>query len=149
MDTANFRPPTIEDTTADHADDVVAIRQVIADVETGFNTNDAVLAVDHFAENASVVTAVGVEITGRAAVLEHHRAGLAGPLADERASYELSDVVFLRPDVAVAHKHAWALDADGERTDSDHAMVALYVLVREQGRWWVASRQNTLVGSFG
>lgn len=149
MDTPDPQPPTIEDDTTDHTDDVAAIRQVIADVETGFNTNDAELAAKHFSENASVVTAVGTEITGRAAVLEHHRVGLAGPLADERAAYELSDVGFLRPDVAIAHKHAWVLDADGARTESDHAMVALYVLVREQGRWWVASRQNTLVGSFG
>jgi hypothetical protein len=55
-------------------------------------------------------------------------------------------VVFVRPDVALAHKHAWAIDAAGERVDVGHAMSALYVLVREGGRWWVVSRQNTLVG---
>jgi hypothetical protein len=40
--------PTVEDTSIDHEDDVTAIRQVIADIETGFNTNDPDLSVGHF-----------------------------------------------------------------------------------------------------
>jgi uncharacterized protein (TIGR02246 family) len=91
------------------------------------------------------VTATGVRIDGRDAMLEASRAGLAGPLRDQRARYELADVVFVRPDVALAHKHAWAVDETGAQIDVGHAMSALYVLVRENGRWWAVSRQNTLV----
>jgi uncharacterized protein (TIGR02246 family) len=141
--------PSIEDTDTDHAADIEAIRRIIADVEKGFNDNDAELLVEHFAQNASAVPVTGVQIDGRAAMLEASRAGLAGPLRDQRARYELADVVFVRPDVAVAHKHAWAVDAQGERLDVGHAMSALYVLVREDGRWWVMSRQNTLVAQPG
>jgi uncharacterized protein (TIGR02246 family) len=137
--------PRIEDIATDHAPDVEAIRRIIADVEKGFNDNDADLLVEHFAQDASAVTATGVQIDGRAAMLEAARAGLAGPLRDQRARYQLADVQFVRPDVAVAHKHAWAIDAAGEPVDVGHAMSALYVLVREGGRWWVVSRQNTLV----
>lgn len=137
--------PRIEDIAADHAADVEAIRRIIADVEKGFNDNDADLLVEHFAQDSSAVTATGVQIDGRAAMLEAARAGLAGPLRDQRARYQLADVQFVRPDVAVAHKHAWAIDAAGEPVDVGHAMSALYVLVREGGRWWVVSRQNTLV----
>jgi uncharacterized protein (TIGR02246 family) len=139
--------PSIEDTDTDtdHAADVEAIRRIIADVEKGFNDNDADLLVEHFAQNASVVAATGAQIDGREALLEFSRTGLAGPLRDQRARYELADVVFVRPDVALAHKHAWAIDAAGEPVDVGHAMSALYVLVREGGRWWVVSRQNTLV----
>jgi len=137
--------PRIEDTATDHAADVEAIRRIIADVEKGFNDNDADLLVEHFAQDSSAVTATGVQIDGRAAMLEAARAGLAGPLRDQRARYQLADVQFVRPDVAVAHKHAWAIDAAGEPVDVGHAMSALYVLVREGGRWWVVSRQNTLV----
>ena len=54
-------------------------------------------------------------------------------------------MVFLRPDVALAIKQAWATDADGSDLTADPAMVAVYVLVREQGRWWIAARANTLV----
>jgi uncharacterized protein (TIGR02246 family) len=136
--------PRIEDRT-EHTADVEAIRRIIADVEQGFNENDAELLVAHFAQNGSVVTATGVQIDGRDAMLESSRAGLAGPLRDQRARYELADVVFVRPDVALAHKHAWAIDAADEPIDVGHAMSALYVLVREGGQWWVVSRQNTLV----
>jgi uncharacterized protein (TIGR02246 family) len=138
--------PSIEDTDTDHTADVEAIRRIIADVEKGFNNNDADLLVEHFAQNASVVAAAGAQIDGREALLEFSRAGLAGPLRDQRARYELAGVVFVRPDVALAHKHAWAIGAVGEPVDVGHAMSALYVLVREGGRWWVVSRQNTLVG---
>ena len=136
--------PHIED-HSDHTADVEAIRRIIADVEKGFNDNDAELLVEHFAQNASAVTAAGAQIDGRDALLEGSRAGLAGPLRDERARYELADVVFVRPDVALAHKHAWAIDEAGKAKDVGHAMNALYVLVREEGRWWIVSRQNTLV----
>jgi hypothetical protein len=34
---------------------------------------------------------------------------------------------------------------DGGVHHDDRAMVALYVLVREQGRWWIAAWANTLV----
>lgn len=137
--------PHIEDTSLDHTSDVEAIRRVIADVEKGFNDNDAELLVEHFAQNGSSVAVTGVQLDGRDAMLEASRAGLAGPLRDQRARYRLTDVLFVRPDVAVAHKHAWAVDAGGEPIDVGHAMVALYVLARENGRWWVVSRQNTLV----
>ena len=136
--------PHIEDNT-DHTADVEAIRRIVADIEKGFNDNDAELLVEHFAQNGSVVTAMGTQIDGREAMLESARAGLAGPLHDERARYELTDVLFVRPDVAVAHKHAWATDETGEPKKVDHEMSALYVLVRENGRWWIVSRQNTIV----
>ena len=44
--------------------------------------------------------------------------------------------------VAVAHQHAWAVE-NGRRATSAPAMVALYVLTRQEGRWWVVARQNT------
>lgn len=125
--------------------DIEEIRQIVADVEQGFNTNDAELMNRHFTADAAVVNAVGVRIVGREALLAASEAGLAGPLRDQYARYELRDVTFLRPDVALAHKEAFAITEDGSPIDLDHAMNALYVLVKEDGRWWVAARQHTLV----
>jgi uncharacterized protein (TIGR02246 family) len=128
----------------DHTDDVAAIRAVIADIEAGFNANDAERSVAHFAEDATAVNVAGVLVAGRRALLDAHRAGFAGPLRDQYARYELGEVTFLRPDVAVAHKRARAVDASGEPLDLDHTMIALYVFVRDGDRWQVAARQNTL-----
>jgi uncharacterized protein (TIGR02246 family) len=125
--------------------DEAAIRQIVADVQTAFNTKDAELMNKHFHESASVVTALGKRIDGLAALHEAAVSGMAGALQDEYVRYVVTDVRFLRPDVALAYKEATACDAAGEPVELDHSMVALYVLVKSDGRWLVAARQNTLV----
>ena len=137
--------PYVEDTTTDHAADVEDIRRVIDDAAPAFNANDADLLVEHFARNASAVGVTGDLLAGREAVREASRSLFAGPLRDQRARYDLVDVLFVRPDVALARKNATAVGPAGEPLPVGHAMTALYVLVREDGRWWVVARQDTLV----
>ncbi|MFD3431374.1 SgcJ/EcaC family oxidoreductase [Nocardia fluminea] len=144
-----IQPPVIDDDTVDHTADLAAIRQIIADTQTAYNTNDAELMTAQFAANAVVGNAVGMLISGRDALLDANRRGLAGFLKDEYVRYDVVDVTFLRPDVAVAHKTARAATADGTLIDPDPAMVALYVLVKQDGQWWTLARQNTLVPSAG
>lgn len=131
--------------TRPSAGDEAAIRAIVADVEAGFNATDAALMDRHVGDDATVVTALGRELRGRAAIDAASEAGLAGPLADQRARYEVTGITLVRPDVALAHKRAWAIDAAGADLDVGHAMVALYVLTKEDGRWWIRARQNTLV----
>ena len=137
--------PQVEDLT-DHSDDEAAIRAIIADTEKAFNTGDAELLVEHLARNAVAVGVSGVELAGRDAVLDGARVAFAGPLKGQRARYEVIGITFVRPDVALARKHARAVDDAGKLVDVGHAMTALYVLTREAGRWWIVARQNTLVG---
>ncbi|QVQ54210.1 SgcJ/EcaC family oxidoreductase [Spiractinospora alimapuensis] len=137
--------PEIVDKGGDHEADRVAIAAIVKDVEDGFNGNDAGLLVEHFAENGYTVNAFGGVLTGRGAMAETNAALLAGPLREETARYELDHVEFLRPDVAVARKLAWATDADGTPRSERHSMIATYVLVKEGDRWWVTARQNTTV----
>ncbi|MBN9111141.1 MAG: SgcJ/EcaC family oxidoreductase [Pseudonocardia sp.] len=131
------------------AADEVAVRQIIADVETGMNTNDPELMTRHFAADAVAVGVNGVPHVGRAALDAAHVAavGPGGFLQDQYARYEVVDVRFVRPDVALVRKHAHAITADGEPLDLDHTMSALYVLTKDEGRWWIAARQNTLVAT--
>ena len=141
-DTVVMDIPIIEDQSTDHSDDRAAITALIADIERGFNSNDADLLTSPLAGNASTVNVVGMHTADRDAALVTSRAGLGGPLRNEIADYELADLLFIRPDVAVAHKHAWAIE-NGRRTTTAPAMIALYVLVKHDGRWWVVARQNT------
>lgn len=134
--------PNVEDLSIDHTEDRAAIAALISDIERGFNTNDAELLTGQLAMNASTVNVVGSRTTNRDAALAVSRLGLQGPLRDEIAEYELADLIFIRPDVAVAHKHAWAVE-NGRRATGAPAMVALYILTREKDRWWVVARQNT------
>ncbi len=126
------------------AEDRAAIAGVVADVEAAFNTNDARRGVEHFAADASAVDVRGRLVEGIDALLRAHEAGYAGPLRDQFARYDVADVTFLRPDVALARVLATATDAQGAPLSVGHAMVATYVLVREDGRWWIAARQNVL-----
>ncbi len=132
-------------TEIDHAADVAALRALVDDVEVGFNTNDAERMVRGFADDGTAVGVTGALLRGRDEMLDVSRDLLAGPLRDQRARYELDDIRFVRPDVALGYKRAWAVDADGHDLDVGHAMVALYVFVREGDRWEIAARQNTLV----
>lgn len=124
--------------------DLTAITEVIRDVEDGFNSNDPDLLTAHVAEDAVVVNARGALLRGRAAVDEANRAGLAGPLREATAHYRVSDVAAVAPGVVVAQKSAWSTSqaADAGATPE---MLALYVLVQRDERWWIVRRQNTLV----
>jgi uncharacterized protein (TIGR02246 family) len=95
--------------------------------------------------NARTITALGSRVVGWDALLDAHQTGFAGTLGEQYARYRVDDVVFVRSDVALVCKQAWATDADGTDLSADPAMVALYVLVREHGRWWIAADANTPV----
>ncbi|MGW5920284.1 SgcJ/EcaC family oxidoreductase [Nocardia fluminea] len=149
MSTNMVQRPVVDDDTVDHTADIAAIRRIVTDTQTAYNTNDAELMTAQFTANAVVGNAVGKLISGHDALLAANRQGLAGFLKDEYVRYDVVDVTFLRPDVAIAHKTARATTADGTLIDTEPAMVALYVLVKEDGQWWTAARQNTLVPSAG
>ncbi|GAA0274961.1 SgcJ/EcaC family oxidoreductase [Cryptosporangium japonicum] len=132
-------------TTALDADDEAAIRRIVQDVEDGFNRNEPALLGVHMARDAVVGNARGAWLEGRDAIDEANRVGLAGFLRDETAHYEVSGAAALAPDVAVAQKRAWSTRAAADAGEPPE-MIALYVFVRRDGRWWITRRQNTLVG---
>lgn len=127
------------------AEDRAAIAKIIEDTETAYNTNDPDLMTEHFALDATVVNAVGGRASGWAELYDANKRGLAGFLRDEYVRYQVTGIDFLGPEVALAYKAARATKPDGELIDHDPAMVALYVVVKRNGRWWIAARQNTLV----
>ena len=69
----------------------------------------------------------------------------------ERSRYTIESLGFLTPDVACAHVRRVGLDGKGHPLDFSKAAdaivqeMALYVLVRREGRWWIAAAQNTPV----
>ncbi len=68
------------------------------------------------------------------------------------ARFEIVRVMVPAQDVAVAHVSRVALEDRGEAVESTGNMndpfseMALYVLVRHSGSWWLAAGQNTIIG---
>jgi uncharacterized protein (TIGR02246 family) len=135
--------PSPSDTTVDHSADRAAITQIVRDVEAGLNANDPEPTTRHFAEDAVAVGVDGRRTAGRSALVEAHVAALGGFLRGQYARYDIVGITFVRPDVALLHKQARAADEAGNPLGEAPVMAALYVLVKERGRWWIAARQNT------
>lgn len=121
------------------------IEDLIRQTETAVNEGNAESLAETFTEDAWSVGVTGQVLHGRDEILETSRQLLAGPLRDLFARYLIDEVRHVAPDVAIVRKLAYATDQDGNDLDADHAMVALYVLVRRSNEWRVLARQNTLV----
>ena len=121
------------------------IEDVIRQTEGAFNAGDAEALANTFTHDAWSVGVTGQVLQGRDEILETSRQLLAGPLRGQFARYVIDDVRQVAPDVTIVRKLAYATDEGGNDLEIDHAMVALYVLVRGSDGWQVAARQNTLV----
>jgi hypothetical protein len=69
-------------------------------------------------------------------------------IADVEAGFNGKDVDLLTSHLtqdAIATVNVRATTQDGQPKDVGHAMLAVFVLVRERSRWGVAARQDTLV----
>lgn len=121
------------------------IEDLVKQTEVAFNTSDPEAFANTFTDDAWSVSVTGQLLHGRDEILETTRELFAGPLHDQFARYVVDDVQHVGADVAVVRKLAYATDEDGNDLEVDHAMVALYVLVRRADGWRVAARQNTLV----
>jgi hypothetical protein len=75
------------------------------------------------------------------------REGRGGP----RSRFEIVKVLAPVPGVAIAHVRRVALDERGVLVGADgdgaFSEMALYVLVRREGTWWIAAGQNTPIGA--
>lgn len=123
--------PTLAD-GSDHTADLAAIEALIAGVAAGVTARDPEACVDRFAADVRSVT--GARHVGHEAVHRAHVAAFAAGGVPERARFALLDVLFVRPDVAVA-------TSAGHRGDAPEPTTLItWTLVRQDDDWWVAAR---------
>jgi uncharacterized protein (TIGR02246 family) len=133
--------------TDDHQHDLDQIRALVADVAAGVAAKDVDRCTARFTPDARSVVASGRRAIGHDAIRAAHEDAFASAQAPDRPRFEVLDVLFVRPDVAVATTGGWAL-VDGEEVDPDRpASIATWVLEREGDGWWVAARQFTRVAA--
>jgi uncharacterized protein (TIGR02246 family) len=137
------------DNTAKSADEQ-AIRKVIGEMTTGFNSHSGRAASAMYLPDAKLTTVRGEVMNGQAEIEK----GLDAIFATraQNASHRNIDITvkFIRPDVALAHvtNELSGLVAPDGKSLPPHQELSLRVFVKEGGQWRVAAFHNTMVRPF-
>jgi uncharacterized protein (TIGR02246 family) len=135
-------------TTQNPSADEVGIRQVVQQVQDGWNAHDGKAFAAPFAPDADYVVVSGMKATGREAIEKGHTAIFTTIYKDSQNVGTVKSIRFLRPDVAVVHVE-WNLEfrAGGE-TRKGHAMNTM-VMTKDGSKWSIAAFQNTPIQAEG
>jgi pyridoxamine 5'-phosphate oxidase family protein len=125
----------------DEAAAVVA--NLIVELQAGIDTHDAETYNRHFAADVVWGSPYGATVRGYDELHGIHTSLLARRIGGPPSRYETVQVLSPTPDVVLAHVRRVALDSDPGAGFSE---MALYVLVRRGGDWWLAAGQNTPIG---
>lgn len=128
-----------------------AVDDFVAELQAGIDSGDAALYNAHFSDDVMWGSPYGATVNGYDTLHAIHRemfdkgVAVTGP----SSRYETVHVAAPAPDVAIAHVRRVAVGDDGEPIPIDDmtasSEMAMYVLVRREGQWWLAGGQNTFI----
>jgi uncharacterized protein (TIGR02246 family) len=131
-------------TSADAKPDEASIRQVVQQVQDGWNAKSGQAFAAPFAVDADYVVVNGVKIKGRDLIEKGHTGIFATIYKDSHNVASIKSIRFLRPDVAVVHVD-WNLEFRvNDKTEKGHAINTM-VMTKDGGKWSIAAFQNTPV----
>lgn len=126
-----------------------AVARFVQELQVGIDEHDADVYNRHFAADVMWGSPFGETVRGyeelHAIHVRLNRQATGGP----SSRYEIDQVLVPAPDVAIAHVRRVALGPDGQAIDPTFDVagafseMALYVLLRRGGTWWLAAGQNT------
>jgi uncharacterized protein (TIGR02246 family) len=128
-----------------------AVDEFVAELQAGIDSGDAGLYNAHFSDDVMWGSPYGATVNGYGTLHPIHRQMFESGVAVTGPSsrYETVHVAAPAPDVAIAHVRRVAVGDDGEPIPIDDmtasSEMAMYVLVRREGQWWLAGRQNTFI----
>jgi uncharacterized protein (TIGR02246 family) len=126
------------------AQDTTGIEKLVATVQHAQQNELPEEFISLFREDAIWTTAHGKRLSGRDEIASFTRQVLPGAGKEALATYEVSEVLFIRPDVAAVKIRQRRVSPDGEYLDVAEGS-PLYVLSKEDGGWLIAAGQNTVV----
>ena len=132
------------------SEDEEAIKRVIIEMTTGFNSHDARAASSMYTSDAKLTTVRGEVMNGRSDIEK----GLASIFATraKNATHRTLDVSirFLRPDIALAHvtnELSGLVTPEGQELPA-HQELSLRIFAKDAGIWRVVAFHNTMVRPF-
>ncbi len=125
--------------------DLDAVHDVVHRVERAQQHKDSDAFLRLFTDDAVWVTAFGKRLTGLDEMSEFTRSVLPGSMATSTARYQVANVVFVRPDVALVQVDQQPVTLDGQPLHDEEPGRPLYVMVKSDRQWKIAAGQNTKV----
>jgi uncharacterized protein (TIGR02246 family) len=98
-----------------------------------------------FRHDAIWTTSHGRLLTGRDEIAAFTRQVLPGAMAELTASYEVTHVLAVQPDVVEVKVRQRYFTRAGEPADEEGEGTPLFVMSRENGQWLLTACQNTAV----
>jgi uncharacterized protein (TIGR02246 family) len=135
-------------------DAAVAVAGLVAELQQGLDDRDAGVYNRHFAADVLWGSPFGMTVEGYEPLHAIHERLNAEQRGGTASRYEVATILSPAPDVIVTQVRRVALGPDGEpeparAPGADPARpfseMAMYVLVRRDGQWWLAAGQNTLI----
>ncbi len=127
------------------------IRTLVRRLDDAWNAGDAEAWVQDCREDADFINIRGEVLADRKANETRHAMMFAGPFRGSRLSTSIRSIRRLSADSAIVETDCRLTDAPRmpagiQPTEPGVLVTRLkHVLVREQGRWWIAASQNTAV----
>lgn len=115
---------------------------LLDDLTVAWGRGDADAYGKLFAENATYTSYVGTHYQGRADLTEGHRALFGGFLKGTELADSFLDIRFYGPDTAVVTSRGDTYKGERKKPE-DLSKTQTYTLVRQAGRWEIASFHNT------
>lgn len=135
-------------TPASPAADENAIKQLVRQLQDGWNAHDGKAFAAPFAADADYVIVNGIKIKGHEEIEKGHTEIFTTIYKGSHNVGTLKSIRFLRPDVAVAHVE-WNLEYSmGAERKKTRAMNSL-VVTKDNGKWSIAAFHNTLIQAEG
>jgi uncharacterized protein (TIGR02246 family) len=145
--------PTLAAQGGEAQEAIDAVARLVEELQTGWDQHDADISNRHFAADVMWGSPFGATVHNYEKLHAIHvrlkqegKGGLA-------SRFEIVGVLVPAPGVAVAQVRRIALDDEGQPIKPSDDLrgsfseMALYVLVRRGGVWWLAAGQNTPIRS--
>ena len=143
----NTRPTLTKVEAQPDADTAVAA--FVSELQQGWDQRDAAISNRHFAADVAWGSPYGATVHGYDQLHAIHTRLKQQGTGGAASRYEIVRAFAVSDDVIVAHVARYALNPEGQpiKPSSDttgaFSEMALYVLVRRDGAWWLAAGQNT------